>query len=180
MKKSTVILIWAAITGIVSVIFYRILYATGQEDSALRNFNYLIIFLGLFIGTIQYRNKANGGFLTFGEGYKAGILMTLIITVIVSVAFFVDLQIHPDLVDKIRDKAQTDMINNGVSADQIEMRMKYTRMFTTPAVLLSFAVVGTIITGAIFSLITAGISTKKKPIFDDDIVVPGNETTTNS
>jgi hypothetical protein len=73
MKKSTVILMWGGGTGLASVIFYQILYATGQENSGLRWLNMLILFLGLFIGTMKFRNNANGGYMTFGQGFKTGL-----------------------------------------------------------------------------------------------------------
>jgi putative membrane protein (TIGR04086 family) len=177
MKKSTVILIWGGITGIASAIFYQILYATGQEDSQLRWLNILIIFLGLFIGTRQFRDKANEGYLTFGQGFKTGFFMVLIITLIGVIATIVDLQLHPDFVDKIVEKSKDSMINKGMSEDQIEMSLKYVKMWTTPAMIILFVIVGSLISGAILSLITAGISTKAKPIFDDAGGAPGNETT---
>ena len=176
MKKSTAILIWGGIPGITSVIFYQVLYATGQENSDIRWFNLLILFLGLFIGTMQYRNKVNGGYLTFGEGFKAGMLMVLIITLLATIATIVDLQLHPDFMDKILAQSRDRMINRGMSEDQIEMNMKYTKMFTTAPMIVIFTIVGSLFGGAIFSLITAGLSTRKKPIFDDANEMPGNET----
>lgn len=175
MKKSTLILMWGAITGVASTLFYQTLYATGQEDSGLRWLNMLILFLGLFIGTMQVRNKANGGYLTFGEGFKTGFLMVLVIMVITTIATIINLQMHPDYIDKILAQARDNMINKGYSEDQIEMGMKYTKMWTTPTMILVFTVVGSLLGGAIFSLITAGLNTKKKPIFDDANEVPNTE-----
>ena len=176
MKKSTLILMWGAITGVASTLFYQILFATGQEDSGLRWLNMLILFLGLFIGTIQVRNKANGGYLTFGEGFKTGFLMVLIITVITTIATIIHLQLHPDYIDKIIEQARVNMINKGTPEEQIDLSMKYVRMWTTPTMILVFTVLGSLLGGAVFSLITAGLNTKKKPIFDDTNEVPNTET----
>lgn len=175
MKKSTVILMWGGATGLASVIFYQILYATGQENSGLRWINVLIVFMGLFIGTKIYRDKANGGYLTFGEGYKAGFLMVLIGTVLSLIATIIDLQLHPDFIDKIIAQSRDGMINKGMSEDQIEMSLKYVRMWTTTPMIILFTILGSLVFGAIISLITAGINTKKKPIFDDTNEVPANE-----
>ena len=175
MKKSTAILIWGGGTGLTSVIFYQILYATGQENSGLRWFNMLILFLGLFIGTMQFRNKVNGGYLTYGQGYKAGMLMVLVITLLATIATVIDLQLHPDFIDKIISQARDNMINKGMSEDQIEMSLKYTRMFTTTPMLIIFTILGSLFGGAIFCLITAGLCTRKKPIFDDANDVSAND-----
>ena len=175
MKKSTVILMWGGATGLTSVIFYQILYATGQEDSGLRWINILIVFLGLFIGTMKVRDKANGGYLTFGEGYKAGFLMVLIGTLLTLIATVIDLQLHPDFIDKIIAKSRDGMINKGMTEDQIEISLKYVRMWTTTPLIILFTVIGSVFFGAIISLITAGICTRKKPIFDDANEVSVND-----
>jgi hypothetical protein len=175
MKKSTVILMWGTATGIVLVIFYQILKATGQENSGFKWLNVLIMFLGLFIGTKQLRDKANGGYLTFGEGFKTGFLMVLIITLLASISTFIDLQMHPDFIDKVLDQARTNMINKGMPEDQIEMGIAMTRKFTTPAWIVIWVVLFDLFFGAILSLITAGVNTKKKPIFDDANEVSANE-----
>ena len=175
MKKSTLILIWGAITGVASTLFYQILFATGQEDSGLRWFNLLILFLGLFIGTMYVRNKTNEGYFTFGQGFKTGFLMVLLITLIAVIGTIVRIQMHPDFIDKILEQAKTNMINNGNSDEQIEMGMKITREWTTPTMIVLFTVLGSLFGGAIFSLITAGLCTRKRPIFDDAEEVPNTE-----
>ena len=142
----------------------------------IRWFNVLISFLGLFIGTMQYRDKANEGYLTFGQGFKAGFLMTLINVGVAIIATLVDLQMHPDMIDKILAKAKNDMINKGMTDDQITMRMHYTQMWTTPAMMVVYVVFFGLLFGAILSLITGGLCAKKKPIFDDANGMQGNNT----
>jgi hypothetical protein len=176
MKKSTVILVWGAGTGIVIAAFYQILKATGQENSGLTWISLLLLFLGLFIGTRQFRDKANEGYLTFGQGFKTGFLMVLVITLIAVIAAIIDMQLHPDFIDKILEKSRDNMVNKGMTDEQIEVGMHYTKMFTTPAWIVIWLVGFYLFFGAILSLITAGISTKAKPIFDDANETPTNET----
>lgn len=175
MKKSTTILVWGGGTGLASVIFYQILYATGQENGGVRYFNLLILFLGLFIGTMQFRNKVNGGYLTFGEGFKTGFFMVLIITALATIATIVDLQLHPDFIQKILEQSRDSMINKGMTEDQIEIGLHYTQMWTTPLIITLFTILGSLLGGSIFSLISAGLCTRKKPIFDDANEVSGND-----
>jgi len=175
MKKSTVILMWGGLTGVVSVIFYQILYATGQENSGLRWFNLIILFLGLFIGTMQFRNKVNGGYLTFGEGFKTGFLMVLIITLLTVIATTIQLQLHPDFIDKILAQSRDNMINKGMTDEQIEMGMKYTKMFTSAPMIIIFTILGSLFGGAIFSLITAGLCSRRKPLFDEANEMPSGD-----
>lgn len=167
MKKSTVIILWGLITGVASVIFSQILYSTGQENSGLRWFNMLIMFIGIFVGTMQYRDKANGGYLTFGQGFKAAFFISLIITLVSTIAMIVDLQLHPEIIDKILTQSRDNMINKGMSDEQIETGLKYTKMFTTPFMLVLWTIVGGLFFSAILSLISAGLCSRNKPIFDN-------------
>lgn len=176
MKKSTVIILWGIITGVTSIIFSQILYATGQENSGLRWFGMLIMFLGIFIGTMQYRNKANEGYLSFGQGFKAGFFMAIIITILTTIAFMVDFQLHPDMIDKILAQSRDNMINKGYSEEQIETGLRYTKMFTTPFMMVLWGILGGLFMGAILSLITAGLCTRNKPIFDNTNETPGTDT----
>ncbi len=174
MKKSTVILIWGGITAIVSTAFSQILYATGQDESPLKWINTALVFLGLLIGTFQVRSKSNGGYITYGEGFMAGFLMTCINTVVAVIATIVGLQIHPDMIDKIRERGLTDMINKGYDEKQIEMGKHMMETFTTPVAIVIEVIIITLFFGSLFSLITAAICNKKKPIFDDSDTTASN------
>jgi len=175
MKKSNVILLYGGLTAIASSIFYQVLSLSSDPNSGLRYFSYLILFLGLFVGLLQYR-KANGGYLKFGQGYGAAMLMTLIISVIAVVNFFIILKVQPDYIDKVMALAEQNMINKGMSQDQIDIGMKYAKMFTTPAALYFFCFIGSIFGGAILGLIAAGLTTKSKPMFEEANEIPSNDT----
>jgi len=163
MKKSTVIIVWGLITGIASSVFYLFLNMSDNMNSGLSYISWIIIFAGLLVGALQYR-KANNGHLTFGEGYTAGILMTLIIAVIGTISFFIYLNGHPDFSQKMMDMQRTKMVNKGMSEDQIEMAMKMASKFMSSTSMIIFGFFGSIVTGAILSLLSSGITMKKPPI----------------
>ncbi|HXB13849.1 MAG TPA: DUF4199 domain-containing protein [Bacteroidia bacterium] len=168
MKKSSVILMWGVITALSSIVYYWITNISGVPNKSMQWIGYIIFFAGLLVGTLQYRNKANGGYVSFGEGYKVGILMTLIIAVLGTINFLVFLQVHPDFPTKILEQSRIDMVNKGMTTDQMDMAMKYTSKFLTPQMMIIFGLVGQIIGGAILSLLSAGISAKNKPLIEDD------------
>ncbi len=175
MTKSKAILIWGGGTGILSSLFFQVLYGTGQENSGFRAFNFLILFMGLLLGTMYFRKKVNGGYLTFGKGFQVGFLMCLIMAVIGTITLLIDLNIHPEIIDKIREQKHIDMINSGYTGQQIDISMPYVIRFTTPFWMVLIGLILNIFFGAIFSLITAAICTRKKPIFDDVTELPLNE-----
>lgn len=178
MKKSTTIWLWGLITGIVSILFYQVLYSTGTEDTGVRWFNMLILFLGLFIGTMQYR-KANGGYLTYGQAYKAGFLILLIIAVLSTIAAIANIELHPDYIDKILAQSRDNMINKGMTDDQIQAGMKVARLFTSAPILTLLVLFSVLFFGAILCLITSGLCTRNKPMFEDTTNMPGNNTNIN-
>jgi len=175
MKKSNVILIWGVGTAVVTAIFSQVLSISDNPNSGVRYFAYLILFGGLFVGLLQYR-KANGGYLKFGEGFGAAMLMTLIVAFISVISLFIVLKSQPGYIDKILTLAQQNMVNKGFTQDQIDTNMKYARIFTTPRMLYIFSFIGSLIGGAIFSLIAAGLASKQKPIFEDADEMPNHET----
>jgi hypothetical protein len=169
MKKSTVIILWGVITGIVNDIFYQILNMTGNMEGSLHYISWLIVFGGLLVGTLQYR-KANDGFASFGECYKAGILMTLIISVLGTAGFAFFLFGHPDFVSHLIEQQRAAYVNRGMTSDQIDKAMSMAKNFMTPPVLIVFSFIGEIITGAIMSLLSSGIVARKKPLVHEEEV----------
>jgi len=169
MKKSSAILMWGVITALASIVFYWITNMSGVPNKSLQWLGYVIYFAGLLVGTLQYRNKANGGYISFGEAYKVGILMSLIFAALSTINFVIFLQVHPEFPDKILEQSRIDMVNKGMTSDQMELGLKYARKFLSPGIMVVFGLVGQIIGGAILSLLSAGISSKPKPpMMDDD------------
>ncbi len=121
MKKSTIILVWGGATAIALVIYYQALKFAGMENSGLRWISVLLMFSGILFGTLQLRKKVNGGYLTYGQGFSAGFFMVLIITVVAVIATSIDIQLHPDYMDKMLEQSRINMINKGYTDQQIEM-----------------------------------------------------------
>jgi len=94
-------------------------------------------------------------------------LMTLIIAFVSVINLFIILNLQPDYIDRMLALAQQSMLNKGMPQEQIDMGMKYAKMFTTPGMLYLFTIIGSLIGGAVFGLIATGLTTKKKPLFDD-------------
>ncbi len=170
MKKSTVIVRWGIITAIVMSLFSYLMYVTGASFSnpSVSYFGYVIMIGGMIMAMRQFRDKVNGGYASFGDQYKIGILMVLIISVITTIYFLIFMQLSPDFISKMIEQSQANMVNKGMSSEQIEMAMKYTKMFMTPAMMMIFSLIGNIIIGAIVGLLAAAITSKPKPFMEDN------------
>jgi hypothetical protein len=168
MSKSKVIILWGVITAVVEIGYYEILNISGNMNGGLQSISYLLMLGGLIMGMMQYRNKVNGGYAKFGELYKVGMFMTLILAVLSVVHLVIYLQINPGLIDTIRAQAEANMVNKGMTPEQIKMGMHYTEKFTTPSMMIIFGFIGNIFGGAILGLLAAGISARQKPVMEED------------
>jgi hypothetical protein len=168
MKKSTVIIIWGLITAIAMCSFYLSLYLTNSMGRVgIVYLVDLILFAGLQIGVIQYRNKANGGYATFGELYKATMLITLVLTIFIAVYYIIFLQLAPDYLLKVKEvtmaQAQARLGNQEMSQEQKELSEKIFNAVSSPTVMVLSTIVSNLLGGAILGLIVSAIGKKTKP-----------------
>jgi hypothetical protein len=159
---------WGAITGIILIVYSLVLYLAHQTyNQALGFLSYILLIAGIIIGSIAYRDKILGGFISYKDAFLTGLLITIFAGILSSFFTFILIRyIDPSIVEQSIAQAEEKLMNKGLSEDQIEMAMEKTRQFIgTPLMvlvgLLSFAFIGTII-----SLITAAIVKKESSPFD--------------
>jgi hypothetical protein len=159
---------WGAITGIILIVFSLVLYLAHQSaNQALAYLSYVLLIAGIIIGSIAYRDKVLGGFISYKDAFVTGLLITIFAGILSSFFSFILIRyIDPSVVEQSIAKAEEKMISRGMSEDNIELAMEKTKEFMgSPLMvligLLSFAFIGTII-----SLITAAIVKKEKSPFD--------------
>ncbi len=73
------------------------------------------------------------------------------------------------MIQRILDSTQQNLVEKGMSDDQIEMAMDYTRTFMTPIWLFTFSVLGTTLMGFIFSLFISIFMKKEESLFKSNI-----------
>jgi drug/metabolite transporter (DMT)-like permease len=156
---------YAIITALASFIFSIIIYATHMYlNSWIQWIGLVILLVGLIFVVRERRDKDLNGYITFGEAFSIGFLFCMVLSVFsVLINLLMTQVIAPDMMAEILKNTEQQMIDKGMPDDQIEMAMKYTRMFTTP---MAQAIVGIIFTaffGAILSLIVAAIFKKNNP-----------------
>jgi len=159
---------WGAITGIILIVFSLVLYLVHQSaNQALGYLSYVLLIAGIIIGSIAYRDKVLGGFISYKDAFVTGLLITIFAGILSSFFSFILIRyIDPSVVEQSIAKAEEKMISRGMAEDDIELAMEKTKEFIgSPLMvlvgLLSFAFIGTII-----SLITAAIVKKEKGPFD--------------
>jgi|SRR5215469_12730954 len=122
----------------------------------------VILFIAVIWGCIYYANQMNGQ-VTFGNvfvhGFKMSVVIALILIVYTALAITI---IFPEMKDKALDVARQRMEERNLPDSQIETGMEVTKKFFLP-IAIGAILFGTLIFGAIASLIGAGVA-KKKPV----------------
>src|SRR6187401_3000867 len=127
MKKN--IIIYGLIAGIVVSILMLfstnyISHVEGKVDyntSLLIGYaSMLIAFSLVFIGIRNYRDKYNGGIISFGKAFKTGIMITLIASTMYVIAWLIDYFVFiPDFLDKYSANMLNELKASG--AGQVEI-----------------------------------------------------------
>jgi len=163
---------YGKILGIISIIFTIILYVLNIMDNKYAGFVPLIILIAvLVVGILNYRNKINGGFITYGQSLGTGVLIGLISSVLVALFTFILYQyIDPDLIGSLLSKTEEQMLerNPNLTDEQIEMAVNYTKKYTTPLWLTISAFFWTTLLAFIASLVISIFTQKKDKSFESN------------
>src|SRR5206468_3567815 len=84
-----------------------------------------IAFSLVFVGIRNYRNKFNGGVISFGKAFKVGILMVLLASTIYVLAWLIDyFFFFPDFMDKYSAHMLDQLKASGASQAEIDKQAK--------------------------------------------------------
>ncbi len=126
--------------------------------------NWVVFTLIYFLAVKEYREKL-GGYITFGQGFKAAWFSALIKAVIVLVwSFILYTFIIPDFSEIMLEAVVEQYEEMGMDDEQIEMSMGMVEMMMNPVFMGISAFFSTLAGGAILSLIAAAIGQRNRPI----------------
>ena len=153
------------ILSAISIVFSIVMYVFNLfEYSWLSWINTAIVMGGLIYGNILFANQSNNN-VTFGNLFAHGFKTTAVIIVITTAYTVLSFKVFfPDMIDTILEISRKKMLENPKMTDEmIEQAISMTKKFFIP-----FAIGGTILgtgfTGALASLIGAGVA-KKNPVY---------------
>lgn len=121
-----------------------------------------VINVGLLIYFIIEFGKANDNTKTFGELFSYGFKATAIVTLLLTAFMIIYSLVFPESADKAMEVAREQMsTKQELSDEQIDQALEITKKFYFP-ILIAGTLFGTMLIGAVGSLIGAGV-TKKSP-----------------
>jgi len=170
MKKTVIVcgLIAGAIVTTMALISTSVYCAKGDFDHGMI-YGYasmIIAFSLILVGIKNFRDKYNGGVISFGKAFKIGLLITLVAATIYVIGWLIDNYFFiPDFADKyaahIIDKAKASGASQAEINKQILDMANFKEMYKNPffKVLLTYAEIVPV--GLVVSLISALIFKRK-------------------
>lgn len=155
------------ILGALSVVFAFMLYTLDMHYQGGIFVLLVSVILGIavvVIAMLQFK-KANGGFMTFGQGLKIGMGVCLI-GGIIGIIFNQVLAgvIDPEMMSKATEYQRAQLLEAGtLSPEQVDQQLEFGKQFSTPSMQIIFGLLFVIVSGFFYSLIPALILKKQKP-----------------
>lgn len=143
--------------------FLLMIYFFGLvNNEKLNSIIYIVFIVGVYFSVKNYRDQVMGGYLNFGPAFSTGFLTCLFIGLVGAVyTYFQYKYMSPALLDDMILQMQDNMINRGMSDEQIEMQSVIFEQFMSPGVMSLGIIFGSAFWGALLSLIFAGILKKQ-------------------
>lgn len=170
MKKT--VWIFGSISGLIvtlMMVYATIECYTNPDMKANEVVGYatmIVAFSFVFVGIKNYRDKYNGGVISFGKAFKTGLLITLVASLMYVIVWLVDYYVFmPDFLDKYIPHALKDAAQKG--ATDVERKEKaaemedFKRMYKNPLFVVVITFMEIFPVGLIITLVSALILKRK-------------------
>jgi hypothetical protein len=169
MKKN--VFVFGTISGLLvatwMVISMAWCYNRGIEGSMLVGYASMILAFSLiFVGVKNYRDKYNGGVISFGKAFQIGLYIALVASTFYVVAWLVEYYIFmPDFMDRYTAHSISKAQSSGASHAEIAAKIREINsmkdMYSTPLMVILFTYMEIFPVGLLVSIITALILKRK-------------------
>lgn len=122
---------------------------------------FVTIAVAIFIYAMATREfkKANGGFMSFGEGFRISMVAALIGGAVRNVIYYVYVKfIDPDVIARMQDAMQQAWRDQGMTEEQIEQAQRFSGGFSNPEVGLVLGIIVVLLGGLIWGSIVSAIN----------------------
>lgn len=170
MKKN--ILVYGLISGLIisalMAVNVSMCSKSGNFDNSivLGYASMLIAFSMIFVGIRNYRDKYNGGVISFGKAFKVGFFMTLIASTIYVIVWLVEEHyFFPDFMDRYTAHEISKLQSSGISAAKLASETKQLEqakeMYNNPAIKILMTYAEILPVGLLVTIISSLILKRK-------------------
>ena len=153
------------ITGAVLIVFSLVIHLIGETSNQLLSgiFTIISLIVGIVLTHRAFKEE-NGGFMTYGQGLGMGSVVGLISGVLLGIFSFIYISFVDDSsIQQAIDTARDQYEEMGMSDAQIDQSMGMVEMFTSPAMIFVFSVLGVLLYAFILSLIISAFTKNNHP-----------------
>ncbi|MBL7939591.1 MAG: DUF4199 domain-containing protein [Flavobacteriales bacterium] len=167
-----IILTYGIIAGVIVSAMMWLTLGSGKHDfdnGEMIGYTTMVIALStIFFGVKAYRDKQQGGAITFGKAFLIGLYITLVAsTMYVASWMLMSATTDQDFVQQYYEHMKTKMESNGTPPAEMEAQLEEMRefgeLYKNPLVKIGFTYVEILPVGLLLSLICAGFL-RRKPI----------------
>ncbi len=125
------IIAYGLLGGVVSLTGFLIMGCTGDVWGMVAGFASMILAFSLiFVAVKNYRDKQNGGAVSFGKALQIGLLITLVTSTVYVVIWLIDYAyFNPDFLVKYNAMTLEGMKAEGATAGQLAAKAKEMKEF---------------------------------------------------
>ncbi|NEU69060.1 DUF4199 domain-containing protein [Spirosoma agri] len=164
LTPTRVALKWGAFLGLSLILITSAMYLTGQTSNMWFNVLTLVTMVACLALAMREYKVSTGGYIAFGEGFGMGALLSAVAGLI-SAAFitFYNVFIDPSIQQRAFAQAREQLEEQGkLSDEQIDQALEFSQKFQSPGFTFIAGVFGTLIIGALLSLIIAAVIRRDK------------------
>ena len=155
---------WGVILALISFAYFMILNMAGLAGESSYSYAGYVFTIVIFVLAHKAYKEEGDGFMSLGEGFKIGALITIISSVISSILTYIYLKfVDGSMIEIIKDKAIADMEEKGMSEDEIDTAMGFTEMFMNAEAILIMGIIMSIIFGCIIALVISAFTKNADP-----------------
>ena len=150
-------------TGVAMVLLSLLFYALDIKATSWPQYISIgVLLVGIILGTLAFRDKCSGGFISYGRSLGSGVMISLIAGIILAIYTYLNVAfLNPEMMEQMIGVAEENMMQQGLSDDQIDQAMSMTTMFMTPTFIALTGLFSMVLWGTLFSLL-ASIFVKKE------------------
>lgn len=179
MKKT--IIVFGLISGIIISVFMLSSIAVCYGDADFQGnmiVGYAAMLLSLsfvFVGVKNYRDKYNGGVISFGKAFRVGLYIALIASTLYVLTWLVSYYtFFPDFMDKYTDFTLREARESGLGEAEIKKKVDemawYREMYQNPLFVILFTYFEILPVG-LFATLVSALILKRKPKVNGELKV---------
>jgi len=160
-------IVWGLITGAAMIVFSLVMFLTDlYMNKAVNWIGYVFLIAGMIYGTLEFRKKQPGGFLTYGRAFSSCFWIGLFAGILATIYFYLFIQyIHPGFINELLEQTRANMLEArpNMSDEQVEQAVEMSSKFMKPVTMTIWGLVTYAAMSAVISLILAIFLKKEDP-----------------